>query len=157
GLTAATLFTLGVVFHFNLLSRPDSFPPRRIGRILAVGAVAAMGVALFQRVTGGFLIAHWFALHGKSRVTGTMPDPNSFGTYLAALAFLFAVGGGCGVAGRLLRSGLVALLIVGIILTGSRAAWGGVLAGTVILAAGRLRGWVRFPEEPEEPEERIHR
>jgi O-antigen ligase len=110
-----------------------------VGGLALVGAYAVLEAATGLKLWGA---AHYEALSSGLRVPATLPDYNATGSVMAlglfpALVLVRTARG----ARRLALAGAVALLLAGLILSGSRGAWLATLAAAGAALAGVL--WSR--------------
>ncbi len=113
-----------------------------VGGLALVGAYAVLEASTGLKLWGP---AHYEALSSGLRVPATLPDYNATGSAMAlglfpALALARKARG----ASRLVLAGAVAVLLAGLILSGSRGAWLATLAAAGAALAGVL--WSRRGE-----------
>ncbi len=146
-----TLATLEMFVLLVLFAGRSRQPTAWRGLAFAYVGGSTLAAALGVLAYFGWLPYREIFMYGDMRAMALFKDPNVFGAYLVpAVILLWALmvtDPKSGLARRLAEGGIALLLTLGVLLAGSRAAWGGLVLGLglyILLLLIWRRDWSRL-------------
>lgn len=147
-LRAAGTMMIGPLIFLAVRRTAREMDRHRALSLLTYGTALSLAIGLFQFITRTGAGEHWVRFNPDLfRISGTGPDPNAFGAFIALMMPLLAVQAFRAKGSlRWIAATGCALSLPNLIWTASRSAWTGTVAAAACVLLIWLIGHARLPE-----------